>query len=410
MKYYKNLQILFLILIISGHFSLNANPIMDDFLQLNPKQSYQHSDLHLQANSIEYLDKIRVDTQYSQDEQQSGEESFSVRFYPKNFDSYNLEKQNFRNKQEYLNHTMDRENLSLQEQNYKLLVDIKFQSKIIIFLKKTIALYRKQLRIKRKLMDGKFYVESIFFMNQKIQLLTLRLQKQKRIYYSRIKAVSLGLDGKYKQKDIEKSIQKYTLMNSVKIINTITNANFISLREEGIDTQLENEKANLIQEQLKLEKMKEEFSFDFIEANYKNQHNKGNSFSFGIGIDLPLKSSNQIQIMQKKMALIELNEKDKVEDGLYLRQVKLLSNEAQTLYHYEKGLKKVLKKDSFYKLYSKKEDADPRFMLEVQEQNLDGKEELLSIQKKLHQVYIKLLVLTHGFNNRNLNPNNKRKL
>jgi len=70
----------------------------------------------------------------------------------------------------------------------------------------------------------------------------------------------------------------------------------------------------------------------------------------------------------------------------------------------------LLSKDDFYQLYSQKEDADPRFILEVQERDLNAQEELLKVEQKLHENYIKLLVLTHGFNNTTLSPTIARSL
>lgn len=400
------MKLMYFVATLLGLSSLSyANSIINDFLYLNNKNHYEHSDLRLKDGTLEYIEKIRVDSQYSQDEQHDAQESLSIRFYPKDVESYNLEKKNFINQQSHLNTNMDKENILLQEQNYKLLVSAKFQKKLIMFLDKTIALYQNQLNVKERLMDDKFYIESIFFMKQKVQILTLKREKQVQLYRSIIENMILTLNGKYQFGELESAVENYRLMDSSNIIGKIDSSNFHKIRKSNIDTQLNNEKVDLIHENLRIEEKKEEFRFDFLEAGYKNKETQGNSFSIGLGIDLPVKGTNKIKIFKDKLTLVELNQKDKITNELYLFEAKRLSEESKTLYSYENGLRKILEDDTFYTLYSKKEDADPRFLLEVQEKNLNSEEELLMVQEKLYQSYIKLLELCHGFNNTTLSPN-----
>jgi hypothetical protein len=299
---------------------------------------------------------------------------------------------------------MKREKLRLQEQNYKLLVDAKFQKKMVDFLEKSIALYQDELSVKEKMMDGKFYVESIFFMKHKIELLKLKELKERERYKGTLRAIALTFNGKYSIREIAEAVEAYRLIDSATIIERVEGTDFGAIRQSGIDEKLKKERLALLEEEIKLEEMKGEFGLDFIEAGFKNRENRGNSFSLGVGVDLPLKHTNQVNIMNEKLALIEFNQKEKVEDEHYARQIELLLSEAKRLYGYEHGLKELLSHDTFYKLYSKKEDADPRFILEVQEKNLNLEEELLQVEEKLHQLYIKLLTLTHGFNIAKLNP------
>jgi hypothetical protein len=383
---------------------LFSNSLVNDFLQLNAEGLYEESHLKLEDSSLAYFDKVRVESEYREDEEGSRQESVSLRLYPKKFNQYALERENIEHKQNHLNHGMKREKLRLQEQNYKLLVDAKFQKKMVDFLEKSIALYQDELSVKEKMMDGKFYVESIFFMKHKIELLKLKELKERERYKGTLRAIALTFNGKYSIREIAEAVEAYRLIDSATIIERVEGTDFGAIRQSGIDEKLKKERLALLEEEIKLEEMKGEFSLDFIEAGFKNRENRGNSFSLGVGVDLPLKHTNQVNIMNEKLALIEFNQKEKVEDEHYARQIELLLSEAKRLYGYEHGLKELLSHDTFYKLYSKKEDADPRFILEVQEKNLNLEEELLQVEEKLHQLYIKLLTLTHGFNIAKLNP------
>ncbi len=403
-------NIYFSILMILSLFSqwLNANDIIEELLYLGSESQYQHTNIVLVNSPFEYIDKVRVDGSYKEDFDKSRQISNSIRVYPKDFDAYDLEKKQFETKKEYINQLMDKENLLLQEKNYQLIVDTKFQKKIMDFVDKNIVLYQNQLRIKKRLMDGKFYVESIFFMSNEIKLLQLKSLKQRQLYASTLRTIQFILKEKYSLEEIKNSINAYRLNSSSEIISKINNSRLREIRESNIDTKLYEKKAQIIQKNLRLEEMKENFGFDFVELGYTRKQFQGDSINIGFGIDLPLKKNNQIKVMEERLALVELGEKTRMEDEEYLRDAKLIINKIKTLYEYEQGVEEVLKNDKFYKLYSKKEDADPRFILEVQERNLDLEEELLSVQEKLHREYIGLLGLTHGLNDSELQPYIKR--
>ena len=384
--------------------SLNANNlVLDDFLNLGGMR-HEQSTLRLSNSKLEYIDKVRVDGSYKREIDNTTQQNVALRVYPKNFKAYNLEKKHFATQQAYVNASLDKENLLLQERNYILLVQAKFQNKLLNFLKETIVLYQHELKAKKALLQGKFYVESIFFINRKIELLKLKILKQRRLYMSSVHAIHTALSQRYSLLEIQNAIESYTLDSSSTLLSKMKNCNFMALRDNGIETKLDEQEEQVIQENIKLESIKEEFSFDFVELGYNNKETQGNSMTLGFGVDLPLKKSNQIKIMEEKLALVELGEKSRIEDEVYLRDAKLLLEEAQSLYAYEQGLQELLVNDDFYQLYSKKEDADPRFILEIQERDLKAKEELLEIEERLHQTYIKLLVLTHGFNNSVLSP------
>ena len=387
---------------------LNANNIIEELLYLGSDSKYQHSNLELVNSTFDYIDKVRVDGSYKEDFDKSRQISNSIRVYPKDFDAYDLEKKQFQTKKEYVNQLMDKENLLLQEKNYQLIVDAKFQKKMMDFVDKNIALYQNQLSIKKRLMDGKFYVESIFFMSNEIKLLKLKSLKQKQLYMSTLKTIRFILKEKYGLEEIKSSINAYRLNSSSEIISKINNSRLREIRESNIDTKLYEKKAQILQKNLRLEQMKEKFNFDFVELGYTTKQFQGDSINIGFGLDLPLKKNNQIKVMEERLALVELEEKSRIEDEEYLRDAKLIINKIKTFYAYEQGVEEVLIDDKFYNLYSKKEDADPRFILEIQERNLDLEEELLSIQEKLHREYIELLGLTHGLNDSELQPYIKR--
>jgi len=404
-KTYGKLMLLKLFLFLSlCNLSLNANNlVLDDFFNLGGMR-HEQSTLELSNSKLEYIDKVRVDGSYKRAIDNTSQQNVAVRVYPKNFKAYNLEKKHFTTKQAYVNASLDKENLLIQERNYILLVQAKFQNKLLNFLKETIVLYKHELKAKKALLQGKFYVEAIFFVNRKLELLKLKALKQRRLYMSSVHAIHTALSQRYSLLEIQNAIESYTLDSSSKLLSKMKNCNFMALRDNSIEKQLDEQEEQVIQENIKLESIKEEFSFDFFELGYNNKETQGNSMSFGVGVDLPLKKSNQIRIMEEKLALVELGEKSRIEDEVYLRDAKLLLEEAQTLYAYEQGLQELLVNDDFYQLYSKKEDADQRFILEIQERDLKAKEELLEIEERLHQTYIKLLVLTHGFNNSVLSP------
>ena len=404
-KTYGKLMLLKLFLFLSlCNLSLNANNlVLDDFFNLGGMR-HEQSTLELSNSKLEYIDKVRVDGSYKRAIDNTSQQNVAVRVYPKNFKAYNLEKKHFTTKQAYVNASLDKENLLIQERNYILLVQAKFQNKLLNFLKETIVLYKHELKAKKALLQGKFYVEAIFFVNRKLELLKLKALKQRRLYMSSVHAIHTALSQRYSLLEIQNAIESYTLDSSSKLLSKMKNCNFMALRDNSIEKQLDEQEEQVIQENIKLESIKEKFSFDFFELGYNNKETQGNSMSFGVGVDLPLKKSNQIRIMEEKLALVELGEKSRIEDEVYLRDAKLLLEEAQTLYAYEQGLQELLVNDDFYQLYSKKEDADQRFILEIQERDLKAKEELLEIEERLHQTYIKLLVLTHGFNNSVLSP------
>ena len=278
------------------------------------------------------------------------------------------------------------------------------------FFNKNMGLYENELKVKKALPTGNFYVESIFFINRKLELFRLKKLKQEQLYRSSLKAIQSSLLNSYTLTEIEQALENYALDSSSELIAKMEQSDFEELLNTSIEQKLDDQKEQSIQEKIKLETLKEDFSFDFVELGYTNKQNQGNSLAIGFGIDLPLKKSNQVKIMEEKLSLVELQEKSRVEDEIYLRQAKLLLEEAQSLYHYQQGLEELLSKDDFYQLYSQKEDADPRFILEVQERDLNAQEELLKVEQKLHENYIKLLVLTHGFNNTTLSPTIARSL
>ena len=385
------------------------NQLIEELLYLNNTE-YEESQLTLVNTPFEYIDKVRVDSSYKRDINRPDQQSVSARVYPKNFTTYKLEKQHFYTQQEYVNTNLNREQIALQEKNYALLVEAKFQKKLIDFLKRTIQLYQDELKAKKMLTQGKFYVESIFFINRKLQLLNLKLLKQKQLYNSRLRAIQSTLNNRYNSEKIRYAIESYQLNSADVLIEKMKQSNFQTLLTNSIDSQIDEQKKQIIEENLKLEQQKEEFTFDFVELGYNNKVQQSNSINIGFGVDLPLKRSNQVKIMEEKVALLELHEKDRVEDELYLREAKLILNEALSLYEYRNGLSSVIENDNFYKIYSQKEDADPRFILEVQEKKLDEEEELIGVEKQLHQNYIKLLVLTHGFSHPILSPLSPKEL
>ena len=385
------------------------NQLIEELLYVNNSE-YQESQLTLSNTPFEYIDKIRVDSSYKRDINRPDQQSVSARVYPKNFTSYKLEKEHFYTQQEYVNTNLSREQIALQEKNYTLLVQAKFQKKLIDFLEKTIQLYQDELKAKKMLTQGNFYVETIFFINRKLQLLNLKLLKQKQLYNSTLRAIHSTLDNSYSLEKIRYAIESYQLNSADVLIEKMKQSDFQTLLANNIDSKIDEQKKQIIEENLKLEQQKEEFTFDFVELGYTNKVQQSNSINIGFGVDLPLKRSNQVKIMEEKVALLELHERDRVEDELYLREAKLILNEALSLYEYRNGLSSVINNDNFYKIYSKKEDADPRFILEVQEKKLDEEEELIGVDKQLHENYIKLLVLTHGFSHPALSPISNKEL
>jgi hypothetical protein len=388
---------------------LADNSLIYEFLNLE-KTSYQKSNLHLSSNTLEYIDKVRIDSSYKKNIVTNNQQSYSARVYPKNFKAYELEKQHFQTEQNYVNQNLEKENIALQEKNYTLLIEAKFQKKMLDFFNKSMRLYENELKVKKALPTGNFYVESIFFLNRKLELFRLKKLKQEQLYRSSLRAIQSSLLNSYPLTEIEQALENYRLDSSSELIAKMEQSDFEELLNTGIEQKLDDQKEQSIQENIKLETLKEDFSFDFVELGYTNKQNQGESLAIGFGIDLPLKKSNQVKIMEEKLSLVELQEKSRVEDEIYLRQAKLLLEEAQSLYYYQQGLEELLSKDDFYQLYSQKEDADPRFILEVQERDLNAQEELLEVEQKLHENYIKLLVLTHGFNNTTLSPTIARSL
>ena len=393
------------LLLISGiQVTLWANnSLIYEFLNLE-KNSYQKSTLELSSNTLEYIDKVRIDSSYKKNTLTNNQQSYSARVYPKNFKAYDLEKQHFQTEQIYVNQNLEKGNITLQEKNYNLLIKTKFQKKMLNFFNESMKLYENKLKIKKALSTGNFYVESIFFLNRKVELFKLKKLKQEQLYRSSLRAIQLSLHTHYSLTEIEEALENYHIYSSSELITKIEKSDFKKLLNSNIERKLDEQKEQSIQEKIKLEILKEDFTFDFVELGYTNKENQGESLTFGFGIDLPLKKSNQVKIMEERLSLIEQKEKSYIKNKIYLRQLQLLLEESQTLYHYQQGLKEFLSKDDFYQLYSQKEDADSRFILEIQERKLNIQKEYLLTEKKLYENYIKLLVLTHSFNNSSLSP------
>ena len=84
---------------------LADNSLIYEFLNLE-KTSYKKSNLHLSSNTLEYIDKVRIDSSYKKNIVTNNQQSYSARVYPKNFKAYDLEKQHFKTEQNYLNQNL----------------------------------------------------------------------------------------------------------------------------------------------------------------------------------------------------------------------------------------------------------------------------------------------------------------
>lgn len=175
------------------------------------------------------------------------------------------------------------------------------------------------------------------------------------------------------------------------VLNQITDTAYIHPDFEERSSQI-----NQLQKEYELEQVQDQQILDFVQLKYAGRDNSDlvQEFSFGMGINIPLKNINQVKLNEILLEVLENEDKlsnDKYYNTLKINQQKLYINLLTEQYQLLE--EQSINSQSFYsaQTYEKLVASDPVMLLQIEESLLLREQKKLDLKIEIYTLYINIL-------------------
>lgn len=175
------------------------------------------------------------------------------------------------------------------------------------------------------------------------------------------------------------------------VLNQITDTAYIHPDFEERSSQI-----NQLQKEYELEQVQDQQILDFVQLKYAGRDNSDlvQEFSFGMGINIPLKNINQVKLNEILLEVLENEDKlsnDKYYNTLKINQQKLYINLLTEQYQLLE--EQSANSQSFYsaQTYEKLVASDPVMLLQIEESLLLREQKKLDLKIEIYTLYINIL-------------------
>lgn len=156
---------------------------------------------------------------------------------------------------------------------------------------------------------------------------------------------------------------------------------------------------NLDAAEINLEKARGQKLLDFAQIKYAGRGENtpyGREWSFGIGLNIPIKNSDYLDIQELEFSMLE---KDEEISNIQLRAERRIADRKRRMVmlfeQYDLQVKQLAENEKNYSLeHYAKTGTDPLVLLQIKESQLKRKRSILNIEEDIYTSYLELVEMT----------------
>ncbi len=371
--------------------TLNADNIFKDFLSVQNGdlkiESIQSQQEFISQNrfSKNYIDRVRLNIDYSRFDKESINDEYEIRVYPKTPSQIAAQERLYNLKKDQLNiNYLEARELVLKSR-YNTLLNTYFKRKTYINKRAILRVEKKRLDLLIKKSNTVSDIHNISKLKNRIKEVELYLMEYKESY-----------------RDILLEIGRYINLTDVKKLDIgVKNISLIEptipLRDKNskkIAIKKELNRLQMIKEEIQLNRVSNSLRVNSLDIGYEDRGGVDRSLSLGLSIEYAWPKRNRLQSIEDNLDLIDAQNRVLEAKERNNQEIELLKREIKSLKNRLRYLKKSIKDDRFYNSYRKINNQNPLVILELKKRELEIKEESIEVEHRLYSKFIDFLFVT----------------
>lgn len=380
------------IIIFLSICALNADTIFEDFLSsksgdlnINSIQAQQEL-ISKNEFSKNYIEKVRLNFDYSRFDRNNINDEYEIRVYPKTPSQISTQKNLYNLKKEQIDISYQEARDLILKSRYTLLIDAYFKKKAYKNMQEILEIDKKRLNLSIKTTNTVTDIYDLSKLQYRVKDREFSLLEQKEHY-----------------QNLLQEIKRYiTLIDIKEIDKAIKNISFIKINEmkenkysEKISTKKELIRLQMLKEKIKLNKISNSLRLNSLDLSYEDRGKIDKSLSIGLSIEYAWPKRDSLQNIENNLELIATQNRVLTIKERENKKIISLKKEMTSLKNRLLHLKESIKNDKFYHSYHKLKNQDPLVILELKKRELEIKEKTIEVEHRLYNTFVDFLFVTN---------------